>query len=81
MDGNGGEMGMKEITLYKCDICGTEYKSANDAEACEKYHIKPINDSPFASAIYKPYRARSCEPYPYKIAVKMEDGKTLIYQR
>lgn len=81
MDGNGGEMRMKEITLYKCDICGTEYKFAKDAEACEKYHIQPIKDSPFASAMYKPYRVQSCEPYPYKITVKMEDGKTLIYKR
>ena len=72
---------MKQITLYKCEICGTEYKFSKDAEACEKYHVKPAVKTPIAVCQFKPYHMQACGPYPFKISVKMNDGKTIEYRR
>ena len=31
---------MKETTLWKCDICGTEYRDKKKCEQCEAGHKK-----------------------------------------
>ena len=72
---------MKQITLYKCEICGTKYKIDKDAEACEKYHVKPVSKSPIVTEEYKPYNMQAVGPYPHKIYIKMDDGKILQYRR
>ena len=33
---------MKELKLYQCEICNTQYKSKIDAMECERSHVKPI---------------------------------------
>lgn len=72
---------MKQVTLYKCEICGIEYKFYKDAEECEKYHVKPVTKLPIAAKKYKPYNMQAVGPYPYKIYIKMDDGKILEYRR
>lgn len=32
---------MKELKLYQCEICGTQYKSQKMAEECERFHAIP----------------------------------------
>ena len=76
----GGEMGVKQITLFQCEICRTEYKFKTDAEACEKYHIKP-GYPPIIAEFYKPYNQQGCGPYPVKVILQMEDGKKVEYRR
>ena len=72
---------MKQITLYKCEICGTEYKFSKDAEACEEYHVKPDAKLPISGYGYKPYNMQGTGPYPFKVSIKMDDGKILEYRR
>lgn len=31
---------MKDITLWKCDICGTEYRDKKQCQKCESNHKK-----------------------------------------
>ena len=31
---------MKDVTLWKCDICGTEYRDKKKCEQCEAGHKK-----------------------------------------
>ena len=76
----GGEVEMKQITLFQCEICGTEYKFKNDAEKCEKHHIKPAFP-PVAAGFYKPFNQQCADPYPYKVILEMEDGNKLVYRR
>ena len=32
----------RQITVYKCNICGKQYYSENEACKCESEHAKPI---------------------------------------
>jgi hypothetical protein len=36
---------MKTISVYKCEICGAEYKEKEKAESCESKHVKFDIDS------------------------------------
>ena len=31
---------MKDITLWKCDICGTEYRDKKQCQKCENNHTE-----------------------------------------
>ena len=33
---------MKELKLFVCEHCGTQYKEKNDCLKCEKAHVKPV---------------------------------------
>lgn len=63
---------MTEKKLYTCDICGTDYANKEEAEKCEKKHT--------VSTVIKDLRYNAHEKYPYKIAVKFTDGKTIWYR-
>lgn len=68
---------MKEISLYKCDICGTEFKEKDRCMACERVHkqVKKI-----AGARYLPITGDETG-YPDRITVEFEDGETKVYKR
>ncbi len=74
---------MKSISLYQCEICGAQYKFSNDAEACEKFHIRPrtMGTVEIESARYQPYHEHGASQYPHKITVVMQDGKRIDYRR
>ncbi len=74
----GGESDLKKIELYKCEICGTEYKFPQDCQNCEKYHVQPAS---IVSAKWQPYNQQSADKYPTKVCVRMSDGKTVEYKR
>ena len=46
--GNNKELSLKEgdnlrkSTIYICEGCGVDYATAEEAEECEKNHIKPV---------------------------------------
>lgn len=70
---------MKSITLYQCEICGTQYKFSADAEKCEKFHIKPRRTVSFLK--YQPYNVQGASKYPIKVTVTMDDGTPVEYRR
>lgn len=68
---------MKQICLYQCEICGTQYKSKMDAQTCEKTHKKPID---FEASRYVPYKNDE-SGYPVTITVKFKDDKFVMYKK
>lgn len=66
---------MREIRLYKCEICGTDYADKSMALACEKFHTKPVSVDPCK---YIPY-TNTKKPYPETIMVSFENGKKVKY--
>lgn len=57
---------MKEKTFYMCDFCHTNYKTEEEATACEETHCT-INGTD--EVVY-----HSKQKYPEKIKVKFSDG-------
>lgn len=72
---------MKSISLYQCEVCGTQYKFSKDAEACEKFHVRPNGIAPIRREHYRPYHEQGASKYPHTIAVVMSDGHEIIYTR
>lgn len=68
---------MKELKLYQCEICGTQYASKIFAEDCEKSHKMPkkISGCKYLS------QKQNMSGYPQKISVIFDDGKTIDYHR
>ncbi len=33
---------MKELKLYQCEICGTQYADKDKAKQCEQYHARGL---------------------------------------
>lgn len=64
---------MKELKLFVCDSCGTQYKDREKAKQCEKSHnyAKEI-----ANAAY-----HANADYPDRIEVCFLDGKKIWYKR
>lgn len=68
---------MKELKLYQCEICGTQYKEKNECKECEKRHIQPKKITGTRHLSYK----KNQKGYPVSITVEMEDGNTVTYKR
>lgn len=68
---------MKELKLFVCEHCGTQYKEKNDCLKCEKAHVKPVE---IQDCKYVAMKVNS-KGYPTQIHVKMEDGTVQIYKR
>lgn len=68
---------MKEINLYQCEICGTQYASSNKAQECEKSHktFQEIESVKYRSMVANP------DGYPDKITVVFSDNKRVTYHR
>lgn len=64
---------MKELKLFVCDSCGTQYKDRDNAKQCEKSHN-------FANRIVNStYHANA--DYPDRIEVHFTNGKKIWYKR
>lgn len=72
---------MKSISLYQCEICGNQYKFSSDAEACEKFHVRPKDAAPILCGHYQPYHEQGASKYPRTITVVMSDGREIMYRR
>lgn len=68
---------MKETTLWKCEICGTEYKDKMKCQECEENHKKK---GKIIKMRHLP-RTSDRSGYPDKITVKFEDGAEKVYSR
>lgn len=64
---------MKELKLYVCDCCGTQFKDKQKAKECENGHKIAIENK---NASYH----ANCD-YPDRIEVKFSDGKCVWYKR
>ena len=72
---------MTERRLYRCDICGTEYATPENAQKCEAYHVAPMGGAKKIKSFYKSMNQSCCDKYPYKVLITMSDGKTVEYKR
>ena len=68
---------MKNVTLWKCDICGTEYR---DKKKCEKCETGRMKNGKIVKMRHLPYTSDQ-SGYPDKITVKFEDGVEKMYSR
>lgn len=68
---------MKEIKLYICEVCGTQYKNKVDCERCEKGHRKSLQifDARYLSL------AQDASGMPITITLLGSDGKQYRYKR
>ena len=68
---------MKKHTVYRCEICGTDYNDRDQAEGCEECHK---TDLVVEKAEYKP-----CDwvnyGSPEVVVLKSKVRKTAIYKR
>ena len=68
---------MKELKLYQCELCGTQYADRNQAKKCEEYHAKDIE---IVKCIY--CGMNKCEDrFPVHIWVQSKDGREAMYRR
>lgn len=66
---------MKEIKLYQCEICGTQYKDLQSAEDCEDFHKIPEK----VKAIkYKSIKGGG--KYPDYVNIEFNDGSVVKYK-
>lgn len=67
---------MKELKLFQCEFCWSQYDNEHDCKKCEDNHIKPekISSKSYAQG----YDAKN---YPYSITVLMEDGQEVKYRK
>jgi hypothetical protein len=58
------------IPFYRCERCRREFDSREEAENCERGHLKPV------SVQAKQYTIR---PHLYSVEVTFENGEKRIY--
>ncbi len=69
---------MKELHLYQCEVCGTQYVEKQKAKNCEMSHKKPLKVS---GTRYNSMNQGSSDGYPVKVTVTFEDGACVDYRR
>ena len=67
---------MKEIKLYQCSVCGTNYNIENECVECEKSHKTELK---IRSAQHSPYK-NNRKGWPVRIFVEDESGKIAEYR-
>ena len=67
-------------TVYQCETCGMIFKTAEECEAHEKLHIKPLGICSYLGC-RTPYKVQGVkdELYPRKIHVRLSNGKLGYY--
>lgn len=68
---------MKELKLYVCETCHTQYADKRAAQECEELHRRPQK---ITGCRYRPIKD-DATGYPQTITVRMNDGKSVTYQR
>ena len=67
---------MKEVKLYQCEVCGTQYASKVNATKCEEFHAKGLK----IDTLYYRGMNEVTEKFPIKILVKDKTGETRLYK-
>lgn len=67
---------MKELKLYQCEVCGTQYADKDKAKQCEQYHARGLEIDGWS------YRGmnETTEKFPVKIWVKSKSGEERMYR-
>lgn len=68
---------MKKVVTYKCDHCGCEYETEEEAIVCELNHI--LKFSVIDSICWSTNDNPDC--YPERVMLSGEDGKHVWYKR
>ncbi len=65
---------MKELKQFQCEICKSIYSDSETCKKCEDSHCQAKS---IVSQYFRPQKYNGSE-YPYRIVVKMEDGKKCV---
>lgn len=68
---------MKQVNLYQCETCGTQYADKQMAAFCEENHKMPVT---FEATKYISIK-NDKSGYPVVITVKFTDGMYLKYKK
>lgn len=66
---------MKEVKLFQCEVCGTQYIDKKDAEKCEEFHAKGLE----IDRLYYKGMNETVQKFPDKILIKAKNGETKMY--
>ena len=64
---------MKELKLYACETCGTQYKEKKKALECEERHK--------ISMEVRSEKHHAGGDYPDRVEIRFTDGKCIWYKR
>ena len=66
---------LKKSTIYTCEGCGVDYATAEEAEECEKSHIKPVKivKADYAYTIFASLNT------PVSVTIEFENGTEREY--
>lgn len=64
---------MKELKLYQCEICKTQYNEKRKAVECEKSHL------PYIAVMNSRYKPNG--KYPETVRITFADKHQFIYYR
>lgn len=67
---------MKELKLYQCELCRTQYTDKEEAKQCEQYHARGLE---IDGCSYRGMNETS-ERFPVKILVKSKNGEGRMYR-
>nr|DAS60465.1 MAG TPA: C2H2 type zinc-finger protein [Caudoviricetes sp.] len=67
---------MKELKLYQCELCKTQYADKEEAKRCEQYHVRGLE---IDCCSYRGMNETS-EKFPVKIWVKSKNGEERMYR-
>lgn len=68
---------MKQISLFVCEVCGTQYKDKMAAKDCESSHKVPDK---IAGCRYLS-KSQNAKGYPQDISVAFKNGEVVRYHR
>lgn len=68
---------MKKLELFQCEVCGTQFKSKEECERCEKGHPKELH---IVKARYLS-RTQDATGMPASITLVGPDGRHYTYKR
>ena len=68
---------MKELKLYLCEHCGTQYKNKTEAKKCEDSHKTKLKIKGMKFVSYK----NNHTGFPKSIEIEDEKGNIISYKR
>lgn len=65
---------MREHHYYECETCHAEYEKEENANACERSHVKPVGIEDYKT------RWKAYGEYPSELVIAFENGETQTYR-
>lgn len=66
---------MKEIKLYTCEFCNTNYSDKSKCKQCEQNHKKPVKIDKYKYLSYKSDKTG----LPNQVTITFDDGQSKTY--